>query len=140
MLTPVSPAEVEFLNWLPIIAKIVSVFTGLGGVILFLLAYRLGRKSGYLVLAVAALLSMVTLQVSLSARLEGQDHATPADAQFAPAKPAMVTRAPVDIPLVEMVVCWGALLLYRAERRKARGAVGSGPGDRSDPPGPPLDS
>lgn len=126
MLTPVSPAEEAFLVWLPIAAKIVSVFAGLGGVVLLLLAYRLGRKSGYLVLAVAALLSMVTLRVS--AQPDHRSPAMPADAQFAPARPAMVTRAPVDLPLVEMVVCWGAWLLYRDERRRVRaGGVGDGP-------------
>ncbi len=131
MLTPVSPAEELFLAWLPIVAKIVSTVAGLGGVVLFLLAYRLGRKSGYLVLAVAALLSMVTLQISTQAEGRPRSSPTPADAQFAPARPALVTQAPVEIPLLEMVVCWGAFLLYRDERRKARAAAANDAGDRA---------
>ena len=129
MLSPVSPAEEALLSCLPIVVKIVTAIAVLGGVVFFLLAYRLGRKIGYLVLAIAAALPLTNLRISTQPRPENQGHAMPADAQYGPARPAIVTQR-ATIPLVSLVICSGAFLLYRDERRKAR-VAGSDTGDRA---------
>ena len=115
------------MNWLPIVAKIVSAIAVLGGVGFFLLAYRRSKRIGYLVLAVAAVLPMANLRISTQSQSESQRHAMPADAQYGPARPVIVTHTPVTIPLVSLFIGGGAYLLYRDEKKKP----GPGAGDRA---------
>ncbi len=131
MLSPDSPLESVFWDMLPIAVRILAAAIVLATVVCLVLAYRLSKRSGYLLLALAAVVPAALSLIGALSRRPGPRRATPADAQFSSPSLAYVQRAPVHLPLVEAIACGGAFLLYRDEKRKVRPAEGSDAGDRA---------
>ncbi len=120
MLAPVSPIEEVFWNWLPAVLNIVSVVGALGAVVFFLLAYRRSKRNGFLFLAIAAALPLVLSRIGTLSPSEHRSHAMPADAQLSHATPSVYIRhIAIDVPLISVIACCGAILLYRDERKRA---------------------
>jgi hypothetical protein len=123
MLTPDSPLEDTFLGYLSLALNALSFFAALGAIVLFVLAHQASRKKGYLLLAVAVGLPLLFSVVSRRVTPDRSHFASPDDAEIRRMTPTVaVRRFPrVDLPLMNLVTCVGAFLLYRDERKSRPG-------------------
>ena len=111
-MTPVSSFEEAFWRFLPPVLTAFTYASILISVVCLTLCWRESRRRGFLLLAVAVGLPLVFSAVAAVSKRSVQKFDRSG-------LPVIETTVRIDVPIISMITCCGAILLYRDERKPA---------------------